>query len=120
MKSLQVVEAELAGEVGRQRLAGGALAQHAVAAGAALEVDLLGFFEFRLAELRHAGLRPGLLGGDVRQDIVFRLVLVARLGPVDILRLYLLSRIRALYRLIDRVLSVLLLLRHEAGRPEYN
>jgi hypothetical protein len=38
---LQVFRALLLRDVGSQRLAGGALAQHAVAAGAALEVDLL-------------------------------------------------------------------------------
>ncbi|MNT04392.1 hypothetical protein D3C72_1389680 [compost metagenome] len=44
-EGLQVFRAARAGDVWRQRLAGRALAQHAVAAGAALEVDLPGVIE---------------------------------------------------------------------------
>ncbi len=40
---------------GRERLAGGALAQHAVAAGAALEIDLLRLLELGLRHRRRAG-----------------------------------------------------------------
>ena len=44
-EDLEVFQALLQGEVGGQRLAGGALAQHAVAARAALEEDALGLLE---------------------------------------------------------------------------
>jgi hypothetical protein len=40
----------------QQRLAGGALAQHAVAAGAAVEVDLPAGIEFGLAHRRGVGI----------------------------------------------------------------
>ena len=52
---LQVLGALLLGDVGGERLAGGALAQHAVAAGAALEVDLLRVLELGLRHVRGAG-----------------------------------------------------------------
>src|SRR5690606_34647543 len=57
---LEVFGAARLGEVGRERLAGGALAQHAVAAGAALEEDLAGLGELDLAHVRGAG------GADLR------------------------------------------------------
>ena len=51
---LQVLGALLLRDVRGQRLAGGALAQHAVAAGAALEVDLLRLLELGLGHVRRA------------------------------------------------------------------
>ncbi len=60
-EALQVVVAVLARDVGRQRLAGGALAQNAVAAGAALEVELRGLLEFLGGHDRVIGLAAGNL-----------------------------------------------------------
>ncbi len=57
---LEVVLAALLGDVRRQRLAGGSLAQHPVTAGATLEVELLGPCELLLAERR--GTRSDNLG----------------------------------------------------------
>ncbi|MNP18556.1 hypothetical protein D3C76_1110440 [compost metagenome] len=70
---LQVGLAARLGDVGCQRLAGGAFAKHAVATGAALEVDFLGRVEVGLAQvgrafgLDHTGLfrRSGLVGEGV-------------------------------------------------------
>src|SRR5690606_27740465 len=55
----EVLGAARLGHVGGQRLAGGALAQHAVAAGTALEEDLAGLRELVLAHVRCA------LGADL-------------------------------------------------------
>ena len=51
-QGFQVVGALFTGDIRGQGFAGGAFAQHAVAAGAAFEVDLRGFVEFHLG---HAG-----------------------------------------------------------------
>ena len=79
-EDLQVVGALAQGDVGRQRLAGGPLAQHAVTAGAALEIDLAGAGELRLGHRRRFGVEvlvhflggqwraTGLVGGFGRGD----------------------------------------------------
>ena len=54
-EDLQVVGALGLGDVRGQRFAGGALAQHAMAAGAALEIDLAGQIEFGLGQGRRLG-----------------------------------------------------------------
>ena len=79
---LQVVVAELAREVGRERLARGALPEHAMAAGAALEVDLVGLRELGLGQARHAGLLAGRLDRRLFEHVQARLVAVLRLGLV--------------------------------------
>ena len=61
-EDFQVLGAFADGQVGRQRLAGGALAQHAVATSAALEVDLAGAGEFGLRHGRRLGV-AGLVHG---------------------------------------------------------
>src|SRR5690606_8349607 len=58
-EGLEDFGAALERDVGRERLAGGALAQHAVAARAALEVDLARLVELRLGHRR--GLRVDVL-----------------------------------------------------------
>ena len=60
---LQVVGALRLRDVRGQRLAGRALAQHAVAAGAALEVDLLRVLELRARHVRRAGRHADLRAG---------------------------------------------------------
>ena len=63
---LEVVGAARLGDVRGERLAGGALPQHAVAAGAALEVDLLGARELLRGHRR--GLRADHVGRFARLD----------------------------------------------------
>ena len=87
-EGVQIVVAELAGEIGRQRFAGRAIAQDAVAAGAALEIDPLCLVELVLGEAGDARFRAGQLGAFVLQDVEAGLVALARLGLVflEILR----------------------------------
>ena len=72
---LEVFRAARLRDVGRERLAGGALAQHAVTARAALEVDALGLLELRRAERRCAGGNHLIARQDLR-----RRALVLELG----------------------------------------
>jgi hypothetical protein len=88
MKTLRYSVPGGQGLVGGQGFAGGALAQHAVTTGAALEVDFLGLFELglghrrclgvdvlvhvHLAQRRIAGLVLHFGGGDARLGALLR------------------------------------------------
>ena len=97
---LEVVGTLAERDVGGERLAGGALAQHAVTAGAALEVDLARLVEFRLRHRRrlridvlmhlHSGegrsarsLVPEFLGGHPGRCLQVLLWLLIRVGHAD-------------------------------------
>ena len=71
---LQVLRAALEHQVGRERLARGALAQHTVATGTALEIDLTRGIEFFLGHRRRLGVDV-LVHLDIRQRRATRLVL---------------------------------------------
>ena len=79
-EGLEVLEAQLLRKVGGERLACRALAQHAMTAGAPLEVDQIGAVELVLGERRHARFRAG--GFHLRQDVEAWLIAFARLSLV--------------------------------------
>jgi hypothetical protein len=77
-EGVQIVVAEFLGDVGGERLAGGTLAQHAVAAGASFKIDLLGAGEFLSRHCRHPRFLTGSLQLLPRQHIEAGYVFAAR------------------------------------------
>ena len=78
----KILVAVLTRDVGGQGLAGGALAQHAVATGAALEVDLVGAVELFLRHRGHTLFGAGDFKLAFFQDVQAGLVFSAGCGPV--------------------------------------
>ena len=72
---LQIVHAQVAGDVGGQRLAGGAAAQHAVTAGASLEIDARGLAVLGLGHFRDAGHGAGVDRLHLRERFKLRHIL---------------------------------------------
>ncbi len=75
---MKIIVAQLTGQVGGKRLAGGAFAQHTVAARAALEVNLVGPRELLLGQARNAWNRSRCRELFFLQHIEAGLVLLAR------------------------------------------
>ena len=70
----QILKAELLGDVGSERLARGALAQHPVTAGATLEINLIGVGVLIGGEHRRARLGARLLELFLAEHVEFRLI----------------------------------------------